>query len=57
MTAKRARIGHACLMKLADRHTGWIGETCHRQNGRRFIKRFEHRYNRRHGRRLCLEVE
>lgn len=43
------------LVKLADKYTGWLGEGCWRRNGRRFVKRIEHRYNRRHGKVLCLD--
>ena len=31
------------FLKLPDRYTGWLGEDCSRQEGRRFIKRVEHR--------------
>lgn len=41
------------LVKLADKRTGWIGEGCYRSNGRRFVKRWEHRHNRRFGKALC----
>lgn len=34
------------LLKLSDKRTGWLGEGCTRTNGRRFIKRYEHRHNR-----------
>jgi hypothetical protein len=39
------------LLKLEDKYTGWSGEECWRPHGRRFIKRLEHRYNRRFARR------
>jgi hypothetical protein len=35
------------LLKLTDKYTGWLGEEAWRQKGRRFIKRLEHRHNRR----------
>lgn len=41
------------MLKLADKYTGWIGEGCMRSNGRRFIKRLEHRHNRHHARGEC----
>lgn len=41
------------LVKLEDRRTGWLGEGCWTAHGRRFIKRFEYRYNRRYGRKIC----
>lgn len=40
------------LLKLADKYTGWIGEECWRQNGRKFIKRLQARHNRRVGKKL-----
>lgn len=33
-------------LKLSTRRTGWYGEGCYRQLGRRFLKRLEHRHNR-----------
>jgi hypothetical protein len=44
------------LVKLADKYTGWFGEECWRAHGRRFIKKLEHRYNRRYGKKLCKEL-
>lgn len=38
-----------------DTYTGWKGEDCYAQNGRRAIKRQEHRANRRIGDRRMLE--
>jgi len=38
---------HSKCIKLIDRRTGYYGEGCWRSLGRRFIKRLEHRYNRR----------
>ena len=35
------------LLKLADKYTGWMGEGCWTAKGRRFIKRWQTRYNRR----------
>lgn len=43
------------LVKLADKYTGWMGESCLNSPARRFIKRLEHRHNRRHGKKLCRE--
>lgn len=40
---------HSKCVKLSDRRTGWYGDGCWRQRGRAFIKRLEHRYNRRIG--------
>jgi len=37
------------LVKLESSYKGWTGENCWRTNGRRFIKRFEHRRNRQYG--------
>lgn len=36
------------FLKLPDKYTGWLGEDCHRQRGRRFIKDVEHRAHRRY---------
>ena len=44
------------LLKLEDRYTGWSGEECWRAPGRRFIKRREHRHNRRTGRKQVREA-
>lgn len=30
-------------LKLPNRYTGYLGEDCYRQEGRRYIKRLEHR--------------
>lgn len=38
------------FLKLPDRYTGWLGEDCSKQEGRRFIKRVEHRAIRRYAR-------
>lgn len=35
------------LLKLVNKYTGWIGENCWGQRGRKFLKRWEHRHNRR----------
>lgn len=35
------------LLKLPNRYTGWVGEDCWRSEGRRFLKRLEHRAKRR----------
>ena len=35
------------LFRFADKYTGWAGEDCFRQNGRRFVKRTNSRHNRR----------
>lgn len=43
------------LLKLEDKHTGWVGEGCWRARGRRFIKKLEHRYNRRFGKVVIKE--
>jgi len=43
------------LLKLADKYTGWETEGCYAMLGRRYAKRKEHRYNRRHGRKLCRQ--
>lgn len=45
------------LLKLIDRRTGWYGEGCWRAAGRRFIKRLEHRYNRRVLNKQTREIE
>lgn len=37
----------AKLLKLCDKYTGWIGEGNYRSAGKRFLKRLQHRYNRR----------
>ena len=37
------------LMKLPDRYTGWVGEGQTTQNGLHFLKRQEHRAQRRWG--------
>lgn len=44
------------LLKLSDKRTGWLGEGCVRPNGRRFIKRYEHRHNR-HAARSLIRME
>lgn len=44
------------LLKLADKRTGWVSEGATGPNGRRYYKRLEHRYNRRHGRKLCRNL-
>lgn len=41
------------LLKLPHKYTGWIGENCWRQRGRRFLKRWQNRCIRRYGRILC----
>jgi hypothetical protein len=35
--------------KLTDKRTGWYGEGCWRSHGRKFLKKLEHRHNRRCG--------
>lgn len=35
------------FLKMPDRYTGWLGEDCFKQEGRRYIKRLEHRAHRR----------
>jgi hypothetical protein len=35
------------VIHFVDQYTGWFGEGCWRSHGRRFIKRLEHRHNRR----------
>jgi hypothetical protein len=37
------------LLKLEDKRTGWQGEQCYAQEGKDFLKKFEHRHNRRVG--------
>lgn len=32
--------------KFCDKRTGWYGESCWRQRGKRFLKRLVNRYNR-----------
>ena len=44
------------FLKLPDRYTGWLGEDCRRQEGRRFIKRVEHRAIRHYARRDLKEM-
>ncbi len=41
------------LLKLTDKYTGWTGEECWRAPDRRFLKRLEHRHNRRFGRKVA----
>ncbi len=48
---------HIRLLKLADKRTGWYGEGCWRARGRRFIKRLEHRYNRRYNKWLTKQEQ
>ena len=43
------------FLKLPDRYTGWLGEDCRKQNGRRFIKRMEHRAQRHYARKQIME--
>lgn len=43
------------LLREADKYTGWLGEFCFRQNGRKHIKRREHRAARRSWRRQIDE--
>ena len=35
-------------LKLPDRYTGWLGEDCYKAEGRRYIKRLEHKAIRRY---------
>lgn len=44
------------LLRLEDKRTGYVGEECWRARGRKFIKRLEHRHNRRHGKKLCRDI-
>ncbi len=39
------------MLRLDDTYTGWKGENCWAQDGRKFIKRQEHRANRQGGKR------
>ena len=39
------------ILKLEDKYTGWVGEYCWRQRGRKFLKRWKNRHNRRHHKR------
>ena len=43
------------FLKLPDRYTGWLGEDCYKQEGRKYIKRLEHRAIRRASRRSIEE--
>lgn len=36
------------FLKLPDRYTGWLGEDCYKAEGRRYIKRLEHKAIRRY---------
>lgn len=35
------------LLREEGKYSGWVGEDCWRQHGRKYIKRREHRANRR----------
>jgi hypothetical protein len=48
------RRAKSCV-KFLDKRTGWYGEGCYGPLGRAFIKRLEHRHNRRFEKKLTKE--
>lgn len=45
------------LLKLNDKYTGWVGESCINSRARRWIKRWEHRHNRHLSRNNLRNIE
>lgn len=43
----KSDVGRFKLVKLPDRYTGWLGESCWRSRGKRFLKKLQHRALRR----------
>lgn len=43
------------MLRLDDSYTGYTGEGCYKQAGRKSIKRQEHRSNRQNGKRQTLK--
>jgi hypothetical protein len=37
------------LVKFENKRTGWFGESCFAAEGRKFIKKLQHKYNRKAG--------
>lgn len=44
------------LVKLSDKYTGWMGEGYTKPKSRRFLKRWEHKYNRRAAKKLTGDL-
>ncbi len=40
------------LVKFDDKRTGWFGESCFAAEGRKFIKKLQHRHNRRNAQKI-----